>query len=258
MTPPIKWAGGKRWLIPYLNRYYNGQRIVEPFCGACSVSLGLRPTKAVLNDANSALISFWKTLQLGLPLTFAVPPVSTEKEYYNVRKIFSAFILSGEAGDRIVTDWDVAGLFYYLNKTCFNGLYRVNAKGEFNVPWGKRKNPSFEYDVAAFKYALKGWSFSNKDFESLKTKINDFVYIDPPYDIGFDAFTAKGFKWEDQVRLAKWASKQKGTVVVSNAATPRIVRLYRALDFKVRIIEAPRRISCDGNREKAKEILAVR
>lgn len=95
-------------------------------------------------------------------------------------------------------------------------------------------------------------------FDSLELESDDFVYADPPYDVEFTQYSKGGFSWEDQVRTAEWLSKHTGPVILSNQATPRIAKLYRKLKFKLRYLDAPRRISCTGDRSPAKEILALR
>lgn len=92
----------------------------------------------------------------------------------------------------------------------------------------------------------------------LAVEPDDFIYADPPYDVPFTQYAKKGFTWEDQVRLAKWLTRHPSPVVLSNQATPRIVRLYRSLGFKLRYLDAPRRISCNGDRTAAREVLATR
>ena len=96
------------------------------------------------------------------------------------------------------------------------------------------------------------------DFEHLTVESDDFIYADPPYDVEFTQYSKDGFGWEDQVRLAEWLADHPGPVVVSNQATGRIIRLYKKLDFKVQFIDAPRRISCNGDRTPAREVLALR
>ena len=97
-----------------------------------------------------------------------------------------------------------------------------------------------------------------KDFEALKIGPEDFLYIDPPYDVEFTKYAKEDFKWEDQVRLVEWLKDFGGPVVASNQATERIIKLYQEAGFKVELISAPRRISCTGNRSPAMEILALK
>jgi DNA adenine methylase len=96
------------------------------------------------------------------------------------------------------------------------------------------------------------------DFEQLELEPSDFVYADPPYDVEFTQYSKGGFGWDEQERAAKWLAKHKGPVVLSNQATPRIVKLYRDLKFDLKFLKAPRRISCTGDRTPAREVLALR
>lgn len=255
IAPPIKWAGGKRWLVPELKKIYEKsgcKRIVEPFCGACSVSLGLQPKHALLNDINPHLILFWTFLRSGAILKEVGG--NNREDFERARARFNEIKLPVPLEEL----QEVCSLFYYLNRTCFNGLFRVNSKGEFNVPFGKYKTISYRTSFPELTEAMLDWEFEYGDFAKLRTRKSDFLYADPPYDSEFVNFTSGGFTWEDQERLALWLSKQKCMVVASNAATSRIRKLYSSLGFKIRILEAPRRISCDGNREKAREMLAIK
>jgi DNA adenine methylase len=254
LKPPLKWAGGKRWLLPYLEPIWHEhqhRRYVEPFCGGLAAPLGLKPQKALLNDINPHLINFYQQLQKGLRVTIRTE--NRETVFYAHRERFNQLVKLGKA----TTD-EAAQLFYYLNRTCFNGLCRFNRSGEFNVPFGKYMTINYQRDFESYKALLSIWSFSNCDLESLSLKQGDFIYADPPYDVEFTTYSAGGFSWNDQVRTAQWLARHGGPVVLSNQATPRIVRLYKELGFKVRYLDGPRRISCNGDRTAAREVLAVR
>jgi DNA adenine methylase len=160
--------------------------------------------------------------------------------------------------DRNADSAEAAALFYYLNRTGFNGLCRFNSSGFFNVPFGRYKTIPYRLDFLEYCKVLRGYVLRAGDFETLRIRAKDFVYADPPYDVEFTSYSAGGFSWDDQVRLARWLAKHGGPVVASNQATTRILRLYRTLGFKIRVLDAPRRISCDGNRDDAKEMLAVK
>jgi DNA adenine methylase len=151
-----------------------------------------------------------------------------------------------------------AQLFYYLNRTCFNGLCRFNQSGEFNVPFGQYKTVNYAIDFTEYRRVFRAWSFTNKDLAKLSLKPDDFIYADPPYDVEFTTYSAGGFSWDDQVRTAELLAKHRGPVLLSNQATNRIVKLYRSLNFDLKFLDAPRRISCNGNRQTAREVLAMR
>lgn len=254
LKPPLKWAGGKRWLAPHLRPLwepYSKQRLVEPLCGGLAVTLGLMPEKALLNDVNMHLINFFKWVQKGLNINLAL---ENDKDlYYTYRNQFNALIKAGKETSR-----EAAELFYYLNRTGYNGLCRFNQKDEFNVPFGRYKKINYIRDYEPYKKVFRQWEFTCTDFEEIHIKEDDFVYVDPPYDVEFTSYSKDGFDWEDQVRLVKWLVKCPGPVVLSNQATKRIVDLYSEHGFKINYYDAPRRISCTGDRTPAKEVLATR
>ncbi len=257
LAPPLKWAGGKRWLVPELAKYWTGnedRRLVEPFAGGLAVTLGFLPGRALLNDVNPHLISFYRWLQRGLNTeSAAIRFLNDRAVYAHNRALFNDLIRSGSSESA-----QAAVLFYYLNRFGYNGLCRFNAKGFFNVPFGRYKRPPYRTDFTEYAQVLAHYSFTNADFADLRIEPQDFIYADPPYDVEFTSYSAGGFTWQDQLRLAEWLASHPGPVLASNQATPRICRLYRGLGFCVRKLAAPRRISCDGNRDDAEEMLAVR
>jgi DNA adenine methylase len=252
MKPLLKWAGGKRWLVPELEplwQKHKHRRYVEPFCGGLAAVLGLRPASALLNDINPHLINFYREVQKGLRLTIDMK--NDEKLFYRHRKRFNRVIQSKDG----LTN-EAAQLFYYLNRTCFNGLCRFNKSGGFNVPFGTYKSINYATDFLSYTSSFSEWQFVNGDIESLAMKSGDFVYADPPYDVEFTTYSAGGFSWEDQKRTAELLARHDGPVVISNQATQRITELYQALGFTVRFLNGPRRISCTGDRTSAREVLA--
>ena len=252
LKPPLKWAGGKRWLLPYVEpiwQTHEKRRYVEPFCGGLALPLGLRPRRALLNDLNPHLINFYQHLRRGLSLDIKA---GYDKElFYKHRTRFNLLIKSGSAKTN-----QAAQLFYFLNRTCFNGLCRFNRSGEFNVPFGKYQTVNYVTDFSPYRKALQEWKFTSMDLAKLPIERNDFIYADPPYDVQFTTYSSGGFSWDDQVRTAELLAKHPGPVLLSNQATTRIVRLYQKLDFDLKFIKAPRRISSNGNRESAREVLA--
>lgn len=254
IKPPLKWAGGKRWLLPYLIPIWNNhkdKRFVEPFCGGLSVSLGLIPSRAWINDINPHLINYFNQIKKGLSNTLEFK--NEQELYYKYRDRFNELILTGQ--DKSI---ESAELFYYLNRTGFNGLCRFNKQGLYNIPFGRNNKINYVKDFLEYKKYFKNWKFTNLDFMQMKIKDDDFVYADPPYDVPFTQYSTGGFSWEDQVRTAEWLAKHKGPVVLSNEATKRIKELYLSLDFQLTELEAPRTISCNGNRKKVTEIIATR
>lgn len=254
LTPPLKWAGGKRWQVPHLRRLWaphSHRRLVEPFCGGLAVALGLQPEHALLNDVNPHLINFYRWLKKGLRV--AIQAQNDEVVFYRNRERFNALLRTRKGETQ-----EAAALFYYLNRTGYNGLCRFNGRGEFNVPFGRYKTITYVKGFPAFRDAFAGWEFTTGDVEAVPLRPDDFVYADPPYDVEFTAYAQGGFSWADQERTARVLAQHSGPVVLVNQATPRVQNLYRSLGYDVRFLDAPRRISCNGDRTPAKEILATR
>ena len=147
--------------------------------------------------------------------------------YYKTRKRFNELLKKEDFSE------ESAELFYYLNRTGYNGLCRFNSQGEFNVPFGKYKNINYKKDFTVYKKAFKSWSFSCLDFERLAIKKEDFIYADPPYDVEFTKYSPQDFSFEDQKRRAVFLAKHKGPALISNQATDRIKKLYKKLGFKL-------------------------
>ena len=254
LRPPLKWAGGKRWQVPYLLKFWTRnceRRLVEPFCGGLAVALGLRPKTSLLNDANPHLINFYQWLKRGL--RFSIRMENDETLFYAHRERFNDLVRDGRANTE-----EAAALFYYMNRTAYNGLCRFNSRGEFNAPFGQYKKITYAVDQSAFCDAFAEWEFTCGDFGDVKLRTDDFVYADPPYDVEFTAYSQGGFSWDDQVRTAKTFSRHSGPVILVNQSTPRIRKLYRDLGYTITEHDAPRRISCNGDRTPAKEVFATK
>lgn len=253
-TPPLKWAGGKRWLVHHLRDLWQDagcQRLVEPMCGGLSVALGLRPRSALLNDINPHAINFYRQLQRGLVIDF--PLINDRETFLAYRVRFNDLIRQGKH-DTV----EAAGLFYYLNRTGYNGLCRFNRRGEYNVPFGQYKTINYLTDFRPYASVLSEWTFEQGDFSHLQLEEGDFVYADPPYDVEFTQYSKEGFDWAAQQRLAEWLAEHPGPVVLSNQATDAIIELYGSLEYEMVLLDAPRRISCTGDRTPAQEVLALR
>jgi len=263
LEPPLKWAGGKRWLLDTLRIVYGphrGRRLVEPFVGGMAVTLGLAPETAYLSDINPHLINFYRHLQEGLVVGerarefMDAPPGAREKSFYEARRLFNEVI--ADASDSRLA----AELFYYLNRTCFNGLCRFNNKGEFNVPFGRYKTINYIKDFTPYKGLLgsRNWVIRTGSYESIEIQEGDFVYADPPYHVEFTKYAKEDFTLSHQEELADWLSGLGVPVVASNQATERMMALYRSRGFRVETLPAPRRISCTGDRTPAEEMLAFK
>lgn len=255
LKPPLKWAGGKRWLVPFIQEHWQRhsfRRLVEPFCGGLSVALNLLPEKALLNDVNPHLINFYEQVKCGLNITIRAKYHSVV--YYQHRERFNELIRLKQARSD-----EAAQLFYYLNRTCFNGLCRFNQSGAFNVPFGSYSTKlKYADNFDHYQSTFRKWTFSNVDFEKLRLKPDDFVYADPPYDVEFTTYSKGGFSWKDQERTAKWLATHPGPVILSNQKTKQIVELYQDFKYQLKFRKAPRRISCTGDRTEATEVLALR
>lgn len=258
MKPFLKWAGGKRALVPQiLPLIPNGfRRYVEPMVGAGGLFFYLEPRQAMINDTNLPLITLYRVLAAKpdqvidelsvLSQSYMLAPHEDREEiYYQVRKLFN--ILTG-------TNESLAAMFMFLNKTCFNGLWRVNQKGEMNVSWGKYKKPAFQEEehLKQASNLLKRTKIMSKDFSLLEYQPGDFVYFDPPYleekDGSFTAYTKDGFGPEDHKRLSALARNLSGKGVaclISNSNTTHTREIYRGLPTVQ--VRAPRSINRNGD-----------
>ena len=254
LRPPLKWAGGKRWQVPHVRPLWDAhrrRRLVEPFCGGLAIALGLMPGAAVLNDANTHLINFYTWLRKGLRTNLRME--NDEPLFYEHRDRFNTMLTSGRGESA-----EAAALFYYLNRTGYNGLCRFNRQGIFNVPFGQYARINYVRDFWAYREVFGQWTFTTGDVEAVALERSDFVYADPPYDVEFTQYSKAGFSWQDQERTATWLAHHRGPVVLVNQATPRVEALYRRLGFHLAFLAAPRRISRTGDRTPAREILATR
>ena len=257
--PFLKWAGGKRTLVPDIAKLLPEtiETYWEPFVGGGAVffSLDNRIRTARLSDVNAELaLTYQMTRNKPEELiSFLAPHESQHQDkdyYYRVRKVT-------DSKDAV----EVAARFIYLNKTCYNGLYRVNKSGSFNVPRGQYKNPTI-CDAAGLRNAsevLQKAVIRFGDFDMVAPGARDFIYCDPPYDGTFTGYDSQGFGESEQRRLRdtalKW-HKLGAAVMVSNADTELIRSLYSGSPFTLHEVSAPRNINCDGGkRGPAAELL---
>jgi len=254
LSPALKWAGGKRWLLPTLKPLWQpfaGRRLVEPFVGGMGVALGLNPATALLSDINEHVINFYQWLQLGLVIEADM--LNEETAFYAARANFNALVRAKKHLTK-----EAAGLFYYLNRTCFNGLCRFNSKNEFNVPFGRYKKINYTRNFTHFGNTLRRWEIQQQTFDAAELGSDDFLYVDPPYDTSFTQYAKEGFTWADQEKLALWLCLHDLPMVVTNQATPRVLELYSDLGFHIKTLLAPRRIASSGDRTPTLEMLATR
>ena len=253
-TPPIKYPGGKRFLVDRIKILWansQSKRLVEPFSGGMAISLGISPKKARINDLNPHVINFYRQIQNDIRINIAM--FNEKKFYYSRRNEFNDLILRGDFNTPLA-----ASLFYYLNRTCFNGLVRFNSSGLFNVPFGRYKTVNYCRKFTEIRKIIRNWKFTSNDFTKVRINKTDFLYIDPPYDTPFTNYSGRDFKWSDQERLIKHFKKYDCPMIISNQATRRIIELYKNNDYLIQYIDAPRRISCKGDRENAIEVLCLR
>lgn len=215
------------------------------------MTLGLMPERALLNDANPHLVNFYRWLQRGLRTDLRME--NRESLFYEHRDRFNALLADGQTDSA-----DAAALFYYLNRTGYNGLCRFNRQGKFNVPFGRYARIAYIRDFSEYRDAFRKWKFASGPLDSMPLDASDFVYADPPYDVQFTQYSKRGFSWADQEETAVRLARHRGPVVLVNQATDRVERLYRKLGFEIGFLAGPRRISCTGDRTPAREVIATR
>ena len=257
-TPFVKWAGGKRSIISEIRRrlpqdistYY------EPFVGGGAVYFAFEHLieKATLADLNKELITAYRVIATD---TDNLIEALRKHERNHKRKHGYYMEIRNKRPRKPI---HIVSRFLYLNRTCYNGLYRVNRSGKFNVPEGKYKNPKIcdSENLKCVAKALQKATIKFGEFDqTIAPKQGDFVYCDPPYDGTFTGYQPDGFDNTDQIRLKETADlwgKQGASVMISNSDTPFIRDLYK--DYIIHIITAPRNISCNGKtRGKIAEVL---
>lgn len=253
VEPFLKWVGGKRWLVSHYEDLIpdSYETYIEPFLGAGSVFFHLRPCKALLGDTNAELIATyeaikdeWKAVHASLKYRQRCHLKDPDAYYYKVRQRIPS--KRGELASRLI----------YLNRTCFNGIYRVNREGRFNVPRGTRDTVVFDTDnFEHMSRVLRDAELIAGDFEALVDRATngDFVFCDPPYTVrhnynGFRKYNEVLFSWEDQERLAdslRRAARRGVKVLCTNANHPSVRDLYCSDYFRLRGISRPSNISAD-------------
>lgn len=261
MNPFVKWAGGKRQLLPEIKKIMplEFKTYFEPFLGGGALFLDIQPNKVCVNDFNRELMCVYKCLRDKDKYTLMVELCNEHESKHNNDYYYQIRDLDRHKSFHKEPIYVIAARFLYLNKSCFNGLYRVNSKGYFNVPSnGKEKVKCFDEEnlERIHNYFLKiKPRLLNTDFEkAVKTaKQGDLVYFDPPYDVvgnqSFTSYTKAGFGREEQVRLCNLIKEltNKGVQVVSsNAKTEFVLDLYK--DFNIYTVQANRRINSDADK----------
>jgi DNA adenine methylase len=267
-APFLKWAGGKSQLLKEFEKYLppSFSTYFEPFVGGGAVFFHLVSTgrieKAIVSDSNKDLIDCYLTIKEDLNglldrLKELQELVTDSKYYYQVaRKRFNE--IKHGRNERARTE--KSALLMYLNKTCFNGLYRVNRRGMFNVPFGKFKHPKI-YDARNLTEVrdtlnLKGVEVLCRDYNAIRNNVGkgDFAYFDPPYQplsttANFTSYTSENFGWEDQQKLAKLYHKLAGKkchLMLSNS--PEVRELYEGRGYQLEVVRAVRAINSVATR----------
>ena len=260
--PILKWAGGKTQMLDVLiplmpNQYCN---YIEPFFGGGALFFAIQPQQAIISDTNPELINLYRVVssqveQLILELD----------KYYNDQDFFYEIrALKFENLDNV----QAAARTIFLNKTCFNGLYRVNKKGEFNTPFGKYKNPNINDSINLLRVSdiLKNKEIIQADYFDVLEKYakkNDFIFLDPPYFpisqySDFKRYTKEQFSEQDQFKLSqcfKMLVDRGCYVLLTNSNHPLVYEYYS--DFEIRCIDTKRHISCKGAARTGQDITVI-
>lgn len=272
VMPVVKWVGGKRQLLPEIKKYtpkkYN--TYFEPFVGGGAVLFELQPNQAIVNDINKELINVYSVIQNNVDEL--IETLSNQEIYANTSDCYYKIRELDREPKKFnkLTGIERAARILYLNKTCYNGLYRVNSMGEFNSPFGSYKNPNIINEVtlrAVSKYFNESnIKFLNGDFEKvLKTaKKGDFVYFDPPYapiskTSNFTGYNENGFGENEQIRLKEMCDSlnKKGVkFLLSNSDCEFIRELYK--EYIIVTIKAKRAINSNGNNRGAVSEVLIR
>lgn len=255
LSPMLKWVGGKRQLLSEIVPMIDDKcsTYVEPFIGGGAVLFSMQPKKAIINDYNHELINVYKTVRDNLDELLELlkhhEANNSSDYYYEIRA------LDREAGFKRMSEVEKAARIIYLNKTCYNGLYRVNSSGQFNSPYGRYKKPNIVNE--AILRAISNY-FNNNDItilngdyrEAIKNLDRDsFIYLDPPYmpistSSSFTGYTEGGFGYSSQIQLKEECDKltrQGIRFVQSNSDCEVIRELYK--DYKIKTVKAKRSIN---------------
>lgn len=267
--PFVKWVGGKRQLLQQFHRFglfpskFDDKRncYFEPFVGGGAVFFDLQPKNATISDLNAELITTYKVIRDDVEsLIKSLLKHVYDKDYFLKTRAMNPVEMS---------DLDVASRFIYLNRTCFNGMYRVNSKGQFNVPFGRYKNPIIcdEDNLRAVSKALRDVEILNMDYKVAisKAKAGDFVYFDPPYypissTSSFTSYTKDGFAEKEQVELRDTFAELSNRgcyVMLSNSDSAFIRYIYGGLkNVTITTVSAGRAINSKaGGRGKITELV---
>ena len=264
--PFLKWAGGKRQLISQMYKYFpkNFNKYLEPFVGGGAVLFYLKPKFSTIIDINKELINCYKVIKNNV--TELIKLLKTHKNekdyYYNVRALDR-----DEEKFKKLSNIEKASRMIYLNRCCYNGLYRVNSKGQFNVPFGRYKNPNFcdEENLSAVSKALEKVKIIHGSFELCLdyAEKGDFVYFDPPYypiskTSSFTSYTKENFREDSQHKLFhvfKKLDESGCKLMLSNSYNEYIKSLYK--DYNIITLDARRVINCKAAKRGNINVLLI-
>ena len=256
MKSPIKYAGGKSFLAKRLEKVIaevKPKTVSEPFCGGLSFSLHYQFERVIANDINVPVINFFQQLQKGLIYNHDQYKLG-EEHFYSIRNELNKMITGG-----IVDHQKAAKLFYYYNQQCYNGLMRMNSKGEVNVPIGDQKvvHPSSGFND--FKRVAKDWSIQKGCYSSAVQLPSDLKFVDPPYANNFNNYSGKGFDNTEQIKLLDLLAASDEPIIYCNNAVPALARECKRRGFQIYKMLVPRYINCKGGgRKPAMELLAFK
>lgn len=273
MEPVLKWAGGKRQLLSDIRAIItpeslNGHTLFEPFVGGGAVFLALEHDSVVINDYNVELMNVYKEIRDNPEELLTT--LENHKSKHNKKYFYEVRNWDRSTGYASLSSTEKAARIIYLNRTCFNGLYRVNNKGYFNVPFGRYVRPDIvtrERILALHQYfSDNDITMCCGDFEAAVStaQAGDTIYFDPPYDYddeGFTSYTASSFSRADLTRLKQLCDRliARGCkVVVSNNDTKFVRQLFGGAQYSITSVMAKRMINCNGQRRnEVKEVLIV-
>lgn len=255
--PFIKWVGGKRSIINQLLARVpkSFDTYCEPFLGGGALFFALKPEKAYLSDINFYLVITYRAVRDDVDKVIA--NLKIHKQYHSLEHYQKARIELGTEQDPI----KVASLFIYINKTCYNGLYRVNKAGLFNVPMGKYEDPAIvdEDNLRACSAFLQNTDIFQHDFSHIKPQKDQFLYLDPPYHETYSGYDGAGFGDEQHAKLAEFCrevDRKGGYFMLSNSDTEFVRELYKG--YNIEVVSASRFISCKANERNKTDELIIR
>ena len=268
VVPFVKWAGGKRQLIPQIKARMPGKynNYYEPFVGGGAVIFALLPANALLNDINKALINVYKQI-CNAPEAFLAAVNKLDGEMWEDGKEYYYYIRDNYNNKLVKAEYDVemAALFVFINKHCFNGLYRVNGKGLFNVPYNNSRRASVnEKAIMEVSKYLQCVNITDGDFETAcrDAKKEDFVFIDSPYaplnPESFESYTKEGFDIESHKRLAKLFDELTARgcyCMLTNHNTGLINELYGNKGYNMDVVSVKRMINPDASNRVGEEVI---